>query len=39
MRIVRPRPQLRVRLGSDIERVHVARQLDELDEHAIGRDT
>ena len=33
----RPRLQLRVRLGGDEERVHVARQLDELDQPAVRR--
>ena len=35
--MVGPRAQLRVRLRSDIERVHVARQLDVLDEVTVGR--
>ena len=36
MRVGRPRPQLGVRLRRDIERVHVARQLDVFDERAVG---
>ena len=38
MRAVRAAAQLGVGLGADVERVHVARQLDELDEVPVGRD-
>src|SRR6478752_6584253 len=35
--VVRTRPQLGVGLGADVERVLVARQLDELDQVTVGR--
>ena len=38
MRVGRPRAQLGVRLRRDVVRVHVARQLDVLDEVAVGRE-
>src|SRR4051794_28449286 len=38
VRVVRARPQLGVGLGADVERVHLARELDELDQVAVGRD-
>ena len=37
MRAGRPRAQLRVSLGRDVVRVHVAGQLDELDQLAVRR--
>ena len=37
VRVVRAAAELGVRLRADVERVHVARQLDELDEVAVGR--